>query len=69
MNYERYFRDLFKSIPDYTKIVLLIFLIQNDTDLLKEGGFLKNDVHRLSLEFKSNLMEENEEYSDYIKDE
>ena len=30
MNYENYFRDMFESITDYRKIVLLIFLIQND---------------------------------------
>ena len=36
MNYENYFKDIFESIPDYRKIVLLIFLIQNDKNLLKE---------------------------------
>ena len=69
MNYENYFKDMFESFPDYRKIVLLFFLIQNDKDLLKECGFLKNDVHRLSLEFKNILMEENEEYLDGIKNE
>ena len=69
MNYENYFKDMFESFPDYRKIVLLFFLIQNDKDLLKECGFLKNDVHRLSLEFKNILMEENEEYLDCIKNE
>ena len=32
MNYENYFKDLFESIEDYRKIVLLIFLIKNDKD-------------------------------------
>ena len=30
MKYENYSKDLFESIPDYRKIVLLIHLIQND---------------------------------------
>ena len=67
MNYENYFKDMFEPIPDYTKRVLLIILIQNDKGLLKECGFLNNDIHRLSLEYKNILMEENEEYLDYIK--
>ena len=36
MSYENYFKDMFESIPDYRKIVLLIFLFQNDKNLLKE---------------------------------
>ena len=64
-----YFRDLFESIHDYRKIVLLIFLIQNDKNLLKEIGFSKNDINLLNLEFKSILLEEFENYLDYIKNE
>ena len=30
MNIANYFKDMFEYIPDYKKIVLLIFLIQND---------------------------------------
>ena len=69
MNYENYFRDIFKSITDYRKIVLLIFLIQNDKNLLKEIGFGKNDINILNLEFKNILLEEYEIYLDYIKDQ
>ena len=47
-----YFKDLFESIPDYRKIVLLIFLIQNDKNLLKEIGFSKKDINLLNLELK-----------------
>ena len=47
-----YFKDLFESIPDYRKIVLLMFLIKNDNDLLKECGFLKSDIIDLCLELK-----------------
>ena len=69
MNNVNYFTDLFESIPDYRKIVLLIFLIQNDKNLLKEIGFSTNDINLLNLEFKNKLLEQHEEYLDYIKNE
>ena len=53
-----YFKDIFESITDYKKIVLLIFLIQNDKNFLKEIGFSKNDINLLYLEFKNILLEE-----------
>ena len=64
-----YFKDVFESITDYRKIVLLIFLIQNEKNLLKEIGFSKNDINLLNLEFKNILLEEFDNYLDYIKDE
>ena len=69
MNYKSYFRDIFESIPDYREIVLLIFLYQNDKNLLKEIGFSKNDINLLNLEFKNILLQGYEEYLDYIKNE
>ena len=69
MNNENYFKDIFESILDYRKIVLLKFLIQNDKNLLKEIGFSKNDINLLNLEFKNILMEEFEDYLSYIKNE
>ena len=69
MNNENYFKDIFKSIQDYKKIVLLIFLIQNAKNLLNEIGFSKNDINRLNIEFKNILLEQNEEYLDYIRNE
>ena len=69
MNHENYFKDIFESIHDYKKIVLLIFLIQNDKNLLKEIGFSKNNINRLSIEFKNILLEEFEDYLSYIKNE
>ena len=69
MNYENFFEDIFESIHDYKKIVLLIFLIQNDKNLLKEIGFSKNDINRVSIEFKNVLLEEFEHYLSYIKNE
>ena len=69
MNHENYFKDIFESIHNYKKIVLLIFLIQNDKNLLKEIGFSKNDINQLSIEFKKILLEEFEDYLSYIKNE
>ena len=64
-----YFQDIIESIRDYRKIVILIFLIQNDKNLLKEIGFSKNDINRLSIGFKNILIEQHEEWLDYIKNE
>ena len=69
MNNTNYFKDIFESIHDYKKNILLIFLIQNDKNLLKEIGFSKNDINLLNLEFKNILLEQNEDYLDYIKNE
>ena len=69
MNHEIYFKDIFESIHDYKKKVLLIFLIQNDKNLLHEVGFSQHDINRLSIEFKNILLEEFEKYLSYIKDE
>ena len=69
MNYENYSKDIFKSIHDYKKIVLLIFLIQNDKNLLKVIGFSKDDINQLSIELKNVLLEEFEDYLSYIKNE
>ena len=41
MNNENYFEDLFESIPDYRKVVLLLFLIENDNKILQEYGFFE----------------------------
>ena len=69
MNHENYFKDIFESIHDYKKTVLLIFLIQNDENLLHEVGFSQRDINRLSMEFKNILLEELDEYLSYIKNE
>ena len=42
-----YFKDMFESIPEFRKIVLLMFLPKNDVNLLYECGFLKGDNHYL----------------------
>ena len=67
MKYEKYFKELFESITDYRKIVLLIFLIKNDDKFLQECGFLMSDINSLNKEFKNILTEQNNEYLSYIK--
>ena len=46
-----------------------MILVKNDQDLLHENGFSERDINRLNLEFRNNLLEQNEEYLDYIKNE
>ena len=69
MNIVILFTDLFESIPDYRKIVLLMFLFKNDVNFLYECGFLKGDINFLYEEIKNILLELNEKYLDHIKNE
>ena len=39
MNNINFFTDIFESNPVYRKIVLLIFLIQNDVDFIEKYGY------------------------------
>ena len=59
-----YFIDLFKSIPDKRKIVLLIFLFQKDEVLIREIGFSERDINVSNLEFNNVLNEQHEAYLD-----
>ena len=63
------FKEIFESVPDYRKIVIIIFLIKNDRNLLKEIGFSKSDIIRLFLEFQKFLLGEHEDDLDFIKDQ
>ena len=64
-----YFKDIFESIPEYRKIVLLVILIQNDKNFLLEIGFSERDINYLYLECKIILIEQHREYLDYVKDQ
>ena len=64
-----YFTELFESIPDYKKIVLLMFLFKNDVNFSYECGFLKGDINFLYKEIKNILLELNEDYLDHIKNQ
>ena len=46
-----------------------MFLFQNDKNLLHEIGFRERDNNRLNLEFKNILIQQHEEYLDYVKNE
>ena len=46
-----------------------MFLIKKDNDMLTEFRFLKDDKKYLCKEFKNILLEQNEQYLDYIKNE
>ena len=54
MNILKYFKDLLEPIPDYKKIVLLMFLIKNDIIFLYECGFLIGDINFSYKEIKKN---------------
>ena len=69
MDNVNYFKDLFESIPDYKKIVLLMFLLKNDVDFLNECGFLKGDINFPYEEVKNILLELNEDCLDHIKNQ
>ena len=43
--------------------------MKNDSDLLNECGFLKNDINRLNLEITNILIEQNDDYLEYAKKE
>ena len=58
MDKTNYFGALFKLLPDYRKIVLLVFLIKKDADFLRECGFLEKDINRLNEEFMNKLLEQ-----------
>ena len=69
MTYENFFKKLLKSMPDFRKTVLIIFVIQNDQDLLHEICFSERDINRLNLEFKNILIEDHEDYLENIMNE
>ena len=69
MKYEKYFKDLFETITEYRKIVLLISLIKDENKFLQECGFLMSDNNSLNNKCKKILTEQNEEYLSYIKNE
>ena len=60
---------MFESIPDYKKVVLLMFLKQNDKNLLLEIGFSERDIDRSVLECKSILLEQHESFLVYVNDQ
>ena len=58
---------MFEPISDFKKTFVLMFSIKDDKKFLKEIGFSKNDINSLILAFKNFLIEQHEEYLDYVK--
>ena len=56
-------------MTDYRKIFLLIFLFQNDKDFIREVGFSERIITRVNLGLKNILIEQHEEYLDYVRNE
>ena len=52
LDHVNFFKNLLESTPECRKIVLLMFLIKNDSDFSGECGFLKNHINSLSLEIE-----------------
>ena len=52
MGHMKKFKGLFESIPEFRKIVLLMFSIKS-VNLLMECDFLQNVIIRLFKEFKN----------------
>ena len=46
-----------------------MFLTENAGDLSRECGYLENDINSLYKKFKNILVEQNEDFLDYIKNE
>ena len=69
MNNINFVTDLFESIPDYRKIVLLMFLIKIDVKFFYDCGFSKGDINFLYKEFVKILLQLIEEYLDHIKNQ
>ena len=52
MDLINYFIEIFESVSDNRKLVLLRFIIKNDAHLLTESGFSKNYINRLYKKIK-----------------
>ena len=56
----KYFKDLFESIPENRKIVIILFWLIMIMIFSIECGFLETDFNRLYSKFKNILIEQNE---------
>ena len=69
MDYAMVFKNMFESIPEFRKIVLLLFLVKIDVGLITECGFLKTDFICLCEKFNLTSLEQNKDYLGYKKSE
>ena len=69
MDLTNYFKELFESMTVFRKVVLLALLFQDNKNLLKEIVLKNKKFNQISLEFLNNLLEQHEEYLEYVKNE
>ena len=69
MDYTNYFKDMFATIQDYKKIIILFFIIKQDNDLLIECGLSQNEIKTLYDECKNIINEEMEIYFSHVKNQ
>ena len=48
LDHVNYFEDFFESIEEYRKLVIKIFLNEDDKNLLRKIGFSERDIERLN---------------------
>ena len=68
MDHVNYIKKIFESVEDFRKNVLILFFL-NDKEFLTDCGFLKNDFDSVNKEFGFFLIEQMEDYLEYIKNE
>ena len=61
------FKDLFESIHEYRKVVLLMFFIKNDSDFLREFGLSDDFIEKLYNECKQIMDDEMGDYFSHIE--
>ena len=62
-----YFKDKLLSIRDFKKIVLLIFIIKRDDELLTEIGLSNDFITKLYKKCEKIFKSEMEDYESHIK--
>ena len=67
MNDLNYCKDLLKSINDYDKIILLIFIIKKDYTVLHEAGLSDGFIDKLYKRCTKVLNNEIDNYNDLLK--
>ena len=62
-----YFKDMFESIHDYKKIILLCFINKRDDTMLKEFGLSDDFIEKLYNDCKQIMESDMDEYFSHIK--
>ena len=62
-----YFKDMFESIPNYRKIILLCFIIKRDDVILREFGLSDDFIEKLYNDCKQIMISDMDQYFSHIK--